>query len=183
MEKKMVVNLARDVDAIAVPDGDEVTLPKGQLVRILQEMGDSFTVMNPIGMRFRVEGKDADALEREPPKEEAAAKPVDLTQEGVKSAIVDELKRIYDPEIPFNIYDLGLVYGIELDAIGEKRYNVGVRMTLTAPGCGIGDVLVADVQKKVAKVPGVKEVDVELVFDPPWDFSKMAPEVRMQLNL
>ncbi len=183
MESKMVINLERDVDAIAVPDGDQVTLPKGQLVRILQEVGDSFTVMNPIGMRFRVEGTDADALGREPPKEEEALSPENMTPEGVKEVIVKELKRIYDPEIPFNIYDLGLIYDVTLDELGSGRFNVQVKMTLTAPGCGIGDVLVSDVQKRTAKIPGVKEVDVELVFDPPWDFSKMAPEIRAQLNM
>ena len=183
MSNKMVVNLSRDVDAIAVPDGDRVTLPEGQLVRILQEMGDSFTVMNPIGMRFRIEGAEADALGREPPAEPEAIAPEDMTEEGIKDAIVKELKRIYDPEIPFNIYDLGLIYEVELDELGSGRYNAHVKMTLTAPGCGIGDVLVADVQKRTAKIPGVKEVDVELVFDPPWDFSKMAPEVRAQLNM
>lgn len=183
MENKMVVNLARDVDAIAVPDGDRVTLPEGQLVRILQAVGESFTVMNPVGMRFRVEGEDADALGRKPPEPEAAIDPEDTTPEGMKDAIVKELKKIYDPEIPFNIYDLGLIYNVELDELRPGRYNAQIQMTLTAPGCGIGDVLVADVQKRAANIPGIKEVDVELVFDPPWDFSKMAPEIRAQLNM
>lgn len=183
MDARTLINLTRDVDALLVPEGDKVVLPKGQLVRLLQELGDSFTVMNPTGARFRVEGKDAEALGREVPKPQAVVAVDDRTPEGVEKGIWAQLKRIYDPEIPFNIVDVGLIYQVKLENLTERTYKVKVKMTLTAPGCGIGDVLVSDVYSKVGQVPGVKEVDVELTFDPPWDISKLAPAVRMQLNL
>lgn len=184
MNPKSLVNLSRDVEAIAVPEGDKVTLPEGQLVRVLQELGDSFTVMNPIGARFRIEGADADALGRKTPKvQEVDPKDVPRTKEAIEKAIWDQLRKIYDPEIPFNIVDVGLIYGVDLDELPSGKFNVKVTMTLTAPGCGIGDVLVNDVYMRVGNVPNVGEVDVEMTFDPPWDFSRMAEHARMQLNL
>lgn len=185
MHTKSLVNLTRDVEAIAVPEGDKVTLPQGQLVRVLQELGESFTVMNPIGARFRIEGADADALGRKPPKQPSAAdlEKVPKTKEEVEKAIWDQLRKIYDPEIPFNIVDVGLIYGVEMDELPSGKFNVKVTMTLTAPGCGIGDVLVNDVYVRVGNIPTINEVDVEMTFDPPWDFSRMAEHARMQLNL
>lgn len=184
MHGQTLINLNRDVDAIAVPDGDRVTLPKGQLVRVLQELGDSYTVMSPIGARFRIEGQDADALGRETPKTEGAApKKMEINKENVEKAVWDQLKMVYDPEIPFNIVDVGLIYDCVIDEVREKKYHVYIRMTLTAPGCGIGDVLVNDVYTRVGQVPGVDEVDVEMTFDPPWDFSRLSEAARMQLNL
>lgn len=185
MHGNTLINLTRDVEAIAVPDGDRVTLPKAQLVRILQELGESYTVMNPIGARFRIEGKDADALGRNPPakKEDGPEGHVELTKEGVEKAVWDQLRKVYDPEIPFNIVDVGLIYECVVDETKPQIFSVFIRMTLTAPGCGIGDVLVNDVYVRVGEVPGVERVDVEMTFDPAWDFSRLSEAARMQLNL
>jgi probable FeS assembly SUF system protein SufT len=159
------VNFTRDVDAVIVPAGVQVKLRQGQQGYITQALGGSFTVYVE-GNLFRIAGKDADALGKEPG--ERPDLPPDASDDDVRQLAWQQMKGCYDPEIPINIVDLGLVYECEVIPEDDGRV-LSIKMTLTAPGCGMGDVLVADVQDKVGVIPTVKRADVELVFDPPWD--------------
>ncbi len=189
MDANNLVRLQRAVTATIIPDGDKTELPKDLMVRILQEMGGSFTVLVPTGARFRIEGNDADSLGKEVPEEAkndfSDDTPDDRSFNTVKTRVWDQLRKVHDPEIPFNIVEVGLIYECDIENMpGSKdTYRVRVLMTLTAPGCGMGDVLVEDVRRVVAEVPGVERVDVELTFDPAWDFSMLSESARLALNL
>jgi len=173
MERRMVV-VQRDCPARLMPAGTRITIPKDTFITLTQDLGGSFTV-NVGGNLARIDGTDADAL---------GAEPVDLEfeddgSEGVSPAHVDQaLRSVYDPEIPVNLMDLGLIYGVDID--GDR---VGITMTLTAPGCGMGPVLVDDVRERVRKVPGVRDVEVDLVFDPPWSREMMSEEAQLELGV
>jgi probable FeS assembly SUF system protein SufT len=172
--------LSRDVDAAAIPYGDKVPLAAGTTVFITQALGGSYTVMTERGYMVRIEGQDADAIGEQavvpPSAEEAAGRPVqDLAWE--------QLKTCYDPEIPVNIVDLGLVYKCEAAPLPDGGEKVTVHFTLTAPGCGMGDYLKQDVQRKIEGLPGVKETDVQVVFEPAWEQSMMSEAARLQLGL
>ncbi|HEU4626543.1 MAG TPA: putative Fe-S cluster assembly protein SufT [Steroidobacteraceae bacterium] len=173
-----VVN--REVRAVVVPAGAEVTLRPGQAGYITQALGGSFTVYLE-GNLFRISGEDADAIGKE------AVKPPELppnaTEEDVRKLAWDQMRTCYDPEIPINIVDLGLVYECEVTANEDGSRNVAIKMTLTAPGCGMGEILVQDVKEKVERIPTVRTADVELVFDPPWDRSMMSEAARLQTGM
>lgn len=173
------VTLTRDVEAIIVPAGVEVKLREGQQGFITQALGGSFTVYVD-GNLFRIAGKDADALGKEPAQ--APELPPDASDDDVRDLAWKQMKTCYDPEIPVNIVDLGLIYTCEIDSEPEGRI-VSVQMTLTAPGCGMGDVLVQDVEDKVGIIPTVSRVNVELVFDPPWNPSMMSEAARLQTGM
>ena len=174
------VTLTRDVKAVIIPAGEELNLREGTSGVITQALGGSFTVYIE-GNLFRVAGADADALGKEPtPPPDVPDNPTDADIEAV---IWEQLKTCYDPEIPVNIVDLGLVYRCEVTPLGNGERSVSVDMTLTAPGCGMGEILVADAQEKIAVVPTVAEVKVELVFDPPWNQTMMSDEARLQVGL
>ncbi|HSQ69858.1 MAG TPA: putative Fe-S cluster assembly protein SufT [Steroidobacteraceae bacterium] len=173
------VSFARDVQAVMVPAGVEVTLREGQNGFITQALGGSFTVYVE-GNLFRIAGKDADALGKE--IVEGPQLPPDASDEDVRELAWRQMKTCYDPEIPINIVDLGLVYSCDVESKPEGRV-VDVKMTLTAPGCGMGDVLVEDVREKVELIPTVARVDVELVFDPPWNQSMMSEAARLQTGM
>ncbi len=173
------VTLTRDVEAIIVPAGVEVKLREGQQGFITQALGGSFTVYVD-GNLFRIAGKDADALGKEPAQ--APELPPDASDDDVRDLAWKQMKTCYDPEIPVNIVDLGLIYTCEIDSGPEGRI-VSVQMTLTAPGCGMGDVLVQDVEDKVGIIPTVSRVHVELVFDPPWNPSMMSEAARLQTGM
>ena len=163
-----------------IPLGDVVTIPAGTVGYITQSLGGSFTVFVD-GNLFRIAGVDADAIGKEPvlpPK-----LPDDATEEDVERLLWDQMKTVYDPEIPVNIVDLGLVYRCEMrqDEAGERV--VDVAMTLTAPGCGMGDILVDDVKSKLELVPTISKVHVELTFDPPWNHSKMSEVARLETGM
>lgn len=173
------VTFARDVDAVMVPAGVSVKLREGQQGFITQALGGSFTVYVD-GNLFRIAGKDADALGKEvvePPE-----LPPDASDEDVRELAWCQMKTCYDPEIPINIVDLGLVYSCDVRSTAEGRV-IEVQMTLTAPGCGMGDVLVQDVREKVEIIPTVARVDVELVFDPPWNHTMMSEAARLQTGM
>jgi probable FeS assembly SUF system protein SufT len=181
------VALSRSVEAVEIPAGTTVTLPAGTPVTITQTLGGNFTVAGgPYGMLYRIAAKDADALGREPPAAPGAAAP---GAPGAPETAADEeavrklLKTIYDPEIPVNIVDLGLVYGVTVTPFPEGGTKVHIEMTLTAPGCGMSGVLKADAEQKVAALPGVREVDVEIVWDPPWDRDRMSDAAKLQLGM
>jgi probable FeS assembly SUF system protein SufT len=174
------VVLHRDVRAVMVPAGAEVTLKAGQAGYITQALGGSFTVYVD-GSLLRIAGEDADALGKE------AVKPLELppnaTDDDVLAAVWEQLKTCYDPEIPINIVDLGLVYECELKPAADGARGVEVKMTVTAPGCGMGDILVDDAREKLERIPTVSEVTVELVFDPPWNPSMMTEAARLQTGM
>lgn len=169
----------RAVKAIAIPAGVEVNLQVGAAGYITQALGGSFTVYVD-GNLFRVAGADADAIGM------TAAKPPELppeaSEQDIKNVIWDQLRTCYDPEIPVNVVDLGLIYECTLHGGPEGR-SVDIKMTLTAPGCGMGEVLVQDVRDKVQIVPTIIRADVELVFEPPWNHTMMSEAARLQTGM
>ena len=175
------ITLTRDVEAAMIPVGDKVTLQKGEHAHITQSLGGSYTVIVN-GNMFRVEGKDADALGLE-----VAARPATtgapVSQEHLEKEIWNQLRSCYDPEIPVNIVDLGLIYDCHLSPLTASSYKVDVKMTLTAPGCGMGPMLAQDVQNRVLSLEGVGDVAVELVWDPPWNQGMMTEQAKLQLGL
>ena len=181
MNNNESVPLTRDVEAAMIPVGTKVTLQKGETAYLTQSLGGSYTVVVN-GNMFRIEGKDADAL-----GVQAADKPAGtgapVTQEQLEKEIWTQLKNCYDPEIPVNIVDLGLIYDCHLAPIGASNYKVDVKMTLTAPGCGMGPMLAQDVQNKLLGLEGIDDVAVELVWDPPWNQAMMTEAAKLQLGL
>ena len=173
-----VVN--RDVTAVVVPAGVEVKLKPGQAGFITQALGGSFTVYID-GTLFRISGSDADAIGKEVVS--APELPPNATVDDVRNIVWDQLRTCYDPEIPINIVELGLVYECEVQPNEDGTRTVQIKMTLTAPGCGMGEVLVADVKDKVERIPTVSAADVELVFDPPWNQSMMSEAARLQTGM
>jgi len=172
--------LERDVSAVIIPVGETVTLRAGSSGVITQALGGSFTIYLE-GNLFRVSGDDADALGKEPVPPPAV--PDNATDKDIEAVIWNQLKTCYDPEIPVNIVDLGLVYRCEVQRRSDGHRSVEVDMTLTAPGCGMGDILVQDAREKIAVIPTVADVRVELVFDPPWNQSMMSEEALLQTGL
>ncbi len=172
-------NLARTVEVIEIPSGVVSTLGEGTPVRIMQSRGDSYTVWTDYGQMYRIDGRDADALGLQPISTPAEAKDA---REFSDQMVWDVLKTVYDPEIPVNIVDLGLIYSCKISPLDADSRKVDIQMSMTAPGCGMGNVLKADVEGKVARLPSVKEVHVEVVFDPPWDMSRMSEAARLQLG-
>jgi probable FeS assembly SUF system protein SufT len=170
----------REVKAVAIPAGTEVNLKLGSVGYITQALGGSFTVYID-GNLFRIAGHDADAIGKTAAK--APELPPGASEEDIKNIIWQQLKTCYDPEIPVNIVDLGLVYECDVVKIDEATRNVDIKMTLTAPGCGMGEVLVQDVRDKVQIVPTVAQANVELVFDPPWNQTMMSEEARLQTGM
>ena len=173
------VVIERDVRAVVIPAGINVTLRPGQAGYITQALGGSFTVYIE-GNLFRIAGEDADAIGKDPVK--LPELPPNATEEDVKRVVWDQMRTCYDPEIPINIVDLGLVYACDVKAEPDGRI-VSIQMTLTAPGCGMGEVLVQDVREKVELIPTVKRADVELVFDPPWNQTMMSDAARLQTGM
>ncbi len=175
----------RDVPAIQIPSGERVLLPAGTWLVVQQALGGAFTAMTDMGGLVRVDGEDADALGPQFVEAAAAfeAERAAAAVEGPfdEKQIWDALATVYDPEIPASIVELGLVYAVAAEPVEGGR-KVHVRMTLTAPACGIGPGLVDDVRRKVLGVPGVKEAEVELVFEPPWDPSRMSDAAKLQLG-
>ena len=163
-----------------IPSGDTVNIPAGTVGYITQSLGGSFTVFVD-GNLFRIAGVDADAIGKEPV--EPPSLPEGATDDDVEKLVWDQLKTCYDPEIPLNIVDLGLVYRCDMSTNSDGERVVSVDMTLTAPGCGMGDILVDDVKSKLELVPTVTKVDVELTFDPPWNHSMMSEVARLETGM
>ena len=170
----------REVKAVAIPAGVEVNLKLGSVGYITQALGGSFTVYID-GNLFRIAGQDADAIGKTAAT--APEVPPGASEEDIKNIIWQQLKTCYDPEIPVNIVDLGLVYECAVSKNEDASRNVDIKMTLTAPGCGMGEVLVQDVRDKVQIVPTVAHANVELVFDPPWNQTMMSDEARLQTGM
>jgi probable FeS assembly SUF system protein SufT len=174
------VTTTRDIEASEIPAGTRFTIPAGTPLQITQSLGGTWTVMMPMGYLARIDSNDADAIGEETPDqpEEAA-----VAGKSVEDLCWDQLRTCYDPEIPVNIVDLGLVYGCQVTPLAEGGEKVDVKFTLTAPGCGMGDVLREDIRQKLLTVPGVKEADVAVLFDPPWSMSMMSDAAKLQLGL
>jgi probable FeS assembly SUF system protein SufT len=170
----------RDVRAVIIPAGIEVKLRTGSVGYITQSLGGSFTVYVE-GNLFRIAGEDGDAIGKEPMRRPEL--PAGATDEDVSRLVWEQLRTCFDPEIPVNIVDLGLVYDCRIVSNDDGTRDVQVRMTLTAPGCGMGEILVADVRDKLEVIPTVGKADVELVFDPPWNQSMMSETARLQTGL
>ncbi|MFT3761035.1 MAG: putative Fe-S cluster assembly protein SufT [Pseudoxanthomonas sp.] len=174
------VQFERDCPAVMVPQGDSVTLPAGSYGYITQALGGSYTVFVE-GNLFRIAGKDADAIGKEPP--ESLELPENASDEDVERLVWQQLRTCFDPEIPFNIVDLGLVYEANVKHRDDGQREVEVKMTLTAPGCGMGEILVDDVRSKLEMIPTIAEADVELVFDPPWGRHMMSEAARLETGM
>jgi probable FeS assembly SUF system protein SufT len=191
------VTFSRSAEAIMIPSGEKVLVPKGAQATITQDLGGTYTIITDRGLMVRISGREVEAIGKTP-QETAGVKPEDLTPQKLEEMVWDTLKTCYDPEIPVNIVDLGLVYLCEVvdngqggeTAAGEGGPNGGsagkkvhIKMTLTAPGCGMGPVLASDVKMKLETLPGIKTADVEVVFDPVWDRSMMSEAARLQLGM
>lgn len=174
------VTFTRDCRAIVIPAGDEITIPAGSYGFLTQALGGSFTVYVD-GNLFRIAGEDADAIGKEPVRAPEVAP--DAGVEVIEALVWQQLKTCYDPEIPINIVDLGLIYECKLEPEGPGAWGAKIAMTLTAPGCGMGDILAQDVREKIELIPNVTHADVELVFDPPWNQSMMSEEARLEAGL
>ena len=172
------ITLARDCEATRIPSGSSVVLPAGTRVTIAQTLGGHFTVTTEDGALLRIADRDADALGAP-----AAAAPAPIVEGPFEEERVwEQLRTVFDPEIPVNLVDLGLIYRCEAVPLPDGGQRVEIAMSMTAPGCGMGDVLKEDVRRKVQSVPGVREVQVEVVSDPPWDASRMSDAARLQLG-
>jgi probable FeS assembly SUF system protein SufT len=176
------VVLSRDAAAVMIPSGEPVHLPQGTEATIVQSLGGSYTVITDRGLMVRLSGAEVEAIGKEPP---AAVKVEgNVTKAQLEEMVWEQLRTCFDPEIPVNIVDLGLVYQNEIAPAPEgSGFDVHIKMTLTAPGCGMGPVIANDVREKVETLPGVSKVEVEVVFDPIWDRSMMSEAARLQLGL
>ena len=181
-EKPMI--LSRDCEAVMIPSGEKVVLSSGSTVWLTQSLGGSYTVMTDRGYMARIEGADGDAIGMRP---EADSKPNDapgaFNRDDLENQIWEQLRSCFDPEIPVNIVDLGLIYGCELGPGDGAGYKARIKFTLTAQGCGMGQFLKRDIQNKLSAVPGIQEVEVELVWDPPWNQSMISHEAKQQLGI
>jgi probable FeS assembly SUF system protein SufT len=169
--------LARDVAAVQIPDGTRTLLSAGMPVIITQQLGGSFTVMTDVGAMYRIDEEDADALGKQAPDRPAAG-----GEGSLEDRVWNQMRKCYDPEIPVNIVDLGLVYDCRLEPLEGGAHRVEIQMTLTAPGCGMGPVLADDVRRRVEDLDGVGEVKVDVVFDPPWNQNMMTEAAKLQLG-
>ncbi len=180
MSNRETVTLTRDVNIVMIPDGNHGTLSKGKEVTIHQALGDNYTVITEHGHMVRISGIDADALGKEQHSLHTLIS--ETNAESVEKNCWEVMKTVYDPEIPVNIVDLGLVYNCDVEPDTEGNH-VHIKMTLTAPGCGMGPVIQSDVEKNIRALAGVKSVNVEIVLDPPWGREMMSEVAQVQLGL
>ena len=173
--------LSREITVTQIPSGDKQVLPSGTKIQIHQTLGGSYTVQTDFGL-FRIDGKDGDAI-----GEQVADHKVETSTlaDGAPNpdTLWEQLRRVYDPEIPVNIVDLGLVYSLDVEKKPDNAFKVNVAMTLTAPGCGMGPAIAEDAKGKILLVPGVSDADVRITWDPPWNQSMISEEGKMKLGL
>ncbi len=182
MHENTETTLLRDCQAIRIPSGESFTLPAGSSVMITQALGGSYTVATEMGLA-RIADKDADALGLTPAGEAAATPPAVGGIPVEEKSVWDQLRTCYDPEIPVNIVDLGLVYDCAITQPEGQPAKVEVKMTLTAPGCGMGPVIAEEAKQKILGIPGVGEAEVVLVWDPAWDQAMISEAGKMKLGL
>jgi probable FeS assembly SUF system protein SufT len=190
MERREPVSLRRALEVTLVPSGERAILPEGAWVSIQQVLGGHFTVMTDRGGLARIDEGDADALGDAYADQARRARDAEKARTDAAQGepfeerhVWDALKKVFDPEIPASIVDLGLVYELQVAERPEGGKKVTIRMTLTAPGCGVAPLILEDVKERASKVPGVGEVEVELVFEPPWSPAKMSDAARLQLGM
>ncbi|MGK0187694.1 MAG: putative FeS assembly SUF system protein SufT [Verrucomicrobiales bacterium] len=176
------IEVTREVEAIQIPSGDTIKIPTGTKVIITQSLGGTYTVATESGLA-RISSRDKDALGmQDETAASGAASGETLTGEALELAVWGQLKEVYDPEIPVNIVDLGLVYDCSLTG-DEGKTVVAVKMTLTAPGCGMGPTIAADAQSRVMTINGIEDAQVELVWDPPWNQDMISEEGKMRMGM
>ena len=173
--------LSREVTATQIPSGDKIPLPAGTRVTLSQTLGGSYTVATGFGL-FRIDGRDGDALGEKADLGTVTATPL-ANGAPDPAAVWDQLRKVYDPEIPVNIVDLGLVYSMDISKREDGAHRVDIAMTLTAPGCGMGPAIAADAKDKILLIPGVSDADVRITWDPPWNQSMISEEGKMKLGL
>src|SRR5215467_4519919 len=178
MISKEQLELSRYVDATQIPSGIPHKLTAGSKVRLMQALGGSYTVITDFGYMARIDAKDADALGITPSSTSTAEAPGEFSEK----LVWDQLRTVYDPEIPVNVVDLGLIYECKVSPV-EDGNRIDIKMTMTAPGCGMADVLKADIQRRLASLPTIKDLQVDVVFDPPWHPGRMSEAARLQLGL
>jgi len=181
MQAHESIALTRDVNAIIIPDGIHTTLNKGDVVTIMQSLGGTYTVSNETGTIARISSIDADALGKE--VEVIHAYETGTDPESIRESSWEFMKTVYDPEIPVNVVDLGLIYDCTVRALTDGLNHVHVKMTLTAPGCGMGPVIQADIESGIKRMEGVETVEVEVVLDPPWNQNMMSEAAKLQLGM
>jgi probable FeS assembly SUF system protein SufT len=182
MQQHTEFTLSRDTETILIPSGQKMTLPEGTQGVITQTLGGSYTIATPYGLS-RIADKDLDALGHDKPQPNGAPKKTGEGGAVDENAVWEQLKQCYDPEIPVNIVDLGLVYDCRLIKKDDGGTRVEVKMTLTAPGCGMGPAIAHDAQSKILSIDGVDEADVQLVWDPPWNQNMISEAGRMKLGM
>ncbi|MBT7951672.1 MAG: putative Fe-S cluster assembly protein SufT [Gammaproteobacteria bacterium] len=177
------ITIERDCEAILIPDGTPIEVPQGSVVFITQALGGNYTI-NLNGNLAQIGPKDADALGFEIPEEAIIKGNVTLDDGSLNEDVVwRQMRTCYDPEIPINVVELGLIYDCQITALDDDNNRVDILMTLTAPGCGMGEFLAADVHSKIAAIPTVTEVDVQLTFDPPWGMGMMSEAARLESGM
>jgi len=175
------VTINRDVEVVEIPAGITTAIPAGTPAVITQSLGDTYTLQLPtFGGLYRLAGRDADAIGKAVTRAEG--------EDGAAGPVTDELvyaqlRNVYDPEIPVNIVELGLVYDLAIEKLETGGSRVAVKMTLTAPGCGMGDIIADDAKRRIATIPGVDDADVQVVFDPPWNQSMMSEAAKLELGM
>lgn len=175
-----IFELTQNCQATVIPGGQPMLLQAGEEVVVTQTLGDSVTVQTAMGYLVRISAADSAALGLTRPGAETVIKndgPFDLDQ------VLDQLKNVFDPEIPINVVDLGLIYLCQAEQLPDGTHRVEVKMSMTAPGCGMGDVLKEDARAAIQSVPGVSDIDIELVWDPPWGQDRMSEAARLQLGM
>jgi probable FeS assembly SUF system protein SufT len=183
MSTENPISLRRDCFAIMIPSGERLALSAGETVWLTQALGGSYTVMTERGYTARIDGSDRDALGLAAPRSQDSPGRTDGTLVSLRDLVWQELRSCFDPEIPVNIVDLGLIYGCDVHSLPNGGHKAVVRFTLTAQGCGMGQFLKRDIEKKLQSVPGIEQVDVELVWDPPWNQSMISVSAKQQLGI
>lgn len=184
MKDNAPITLSRDCEAVMIPSGGALKLAAGSQVWLTQSLGGSFTVMTDRGTMARIDGKNADALGLENrASQRAAAAGAEGKSGDIERLVWEQLRTCFDPEIPVNIVDLGLIYQCRTTDLPDGGSRAEVKFTLTAPGCGMGEILKVDIRNKILAVPGVKQVNVELVWDPPWNQSMISGPAKLQLGI
>ena len=186
LDRQAPIELFRDCDATLIPSGERVTLHRGDHVLVTQALGGNVTVQTDQGQLARISGSDAVALGLGHLIEQHSDAAADIGGSAADfelEHVIDQLKTVFDPEIPINVVDLGLIYACDAQQLADGTYRVEIKMSMTAPGCGMGDVLKDDAHRRVAAVRGVSEADVELIWDPPWELSRMSDAARLELGM
>jgi probable FeS assembly SUF system protein SufT len=183
MNTREEITFSRNANGIMIPSGEQVLIPQGAHATITQSLGGAYTLITDRGLMVRISGAELDAIGKAPHETPQQVELEAMTRDVLETHVWDQLRTCFDPEIPVNIVDLGLVYLCDVQPAEEGGFDVKVKMTLTAPGCGMGPVIATDVQSKVERLPGVKHANIEVVFDPVWDRSMMTEAAKLQLGM